>query len=73
MVHITLNLKKSTYYDLAGFTSLNDHYKSAKSRGNSITSKDVETWRSKNVETKAQLKGNDSWTPSKPREEYQMD
>jgi hypothetical protein len=62
-----------TYYDLAGFTSLNDHYKSAKSRDNSITLKDVKEWRSKNVEHKSQLKGYNSWTPSKPHEEYQMD
>ena len=57
-----------TYYDLAGFTSLNDHYKSAKSRDNSITLKDVNEWRSKNVENNSQLKGYNSWTPSKPRE-----
>ena len=62
-----------TYTDLAGFNNLKDHFKSAKAKDNSITLEDVKKWRSKNIELKTNLKGYNSWVPSHPREEYQMD
>ena len=62
-----------TYTDLAGFSNLKDHFKSAKAKDNPITLEDVKKWRSKNIELKTNLKGYNSWVPSHPREEYQMD
>ena len=62
-----------TYTDLAGFNNLKDHFKSAKAKDKDITLDDVRKWRAKNIELKTNLKGYNTWVPSRPREEYQMD
>ena len=61
------------YYDPAGYGSINSTLKDAKVYDKSITYEDVKQWKERNVERKTQLKGQNSFVTSYPRQEYQMD
>ena len=47
--------------------------KDAKRHDKSITYSDVKAWKDSNIERKINLRGQNSFIASKPREEYQMD
>ena len=68
-----LEVIKNSYYDLAGFGSIQDQLKSAQARDKSITLNDIKEWRNKNLEKKTQLKGYNSFTADHAKQEYQMD
>ena len=61
------------YYDPSGYGSINETLKDAKKYDNTITYEDIKEWKSKNIERKTQLRGQNSFVASEPREEYQMD
>ena len=61
------------YNDPAGFGSNTNTLKEAKEVDKTITLADIKEWKAKNVESKTQLKGENSFVASKPYQEYQMD
>jgi hypothetical protein len=65
---------RNIYYNpMGGFGSVKNTFKEAKSQDKTITFNDVKAWFNKNVETKVQLKGYNSWVSKGPKEEYQTD
>jgi hypothetical protein len=64
---------EKVYFDPAGYGSINATLKDAKVYDKSITYEDVKLWKERNVERQTQLKGQNSFVASYPRQEYQMD
>ena len=61
------------YFDPAGYGSITTTLKDARAIDKTITYEDVKQWKEKNVERKTQLKGQNSFVASYPKQEYQMD
>ena len=61
------------YYDLGGFSNIQEHLKDARLKDKSITFEDVKQWRATNIELTKNLKGYNSFVADKPYEEFQMD
>jgi hypothetical protein len=61
------------YFDEAGFGSMRTTYNDAKKEDPTIKYEDVVEWFQNNVEKKTNLKGYNSFVPSKPQDEYQAD
>ncbi len=62
---------KKIYYD--SFGSIKRTLKEAKAIDPTIKEKDIKAWKDRNLQRKINLKGQNSFVASKPREEYQMD
>ena len=64
---------KTVYFDPAGYGSINSVLNDARNMDKTITLEDVKQWKQQNVERKTQLRGQNSFVASYPRQEYQMD
>ena len=62
-----------TYFDLAGFGSMQSTYKQSNKKDKSITMKVVKAWYDKNVEQKTKYSGENSFVAKAPFEEFQID
>ena len=63
----------NAYYDLGGFTSINEHLKDARQKDKNITIENIKAWRSKNIQQTKKLTGYNSFVADRPYEEFQMD
>ena len=64
---------KKTYYDRAGYGSIQKTYQDVKNRDNTITLENVRNWFYKNVENKRKPVGYNSFIVDEPYFEYQVD
>ena len=62
-----------TYYDFGGYGSIARTLKEAREIDPSIKEIDVKTWKDKNLQRKTNLKGQNSFIASEPKQEYQID
>ena len=62
---------KNTYYDRAGYSSIQKAHKEARSKESSATLKNVKDWSQKNIER--QLEGYNSFINNEAFEELQVD
>ena len=64
---------KNIYYDKAGYGSIQNTYKEAKRKEQSITLNYVKEWFKNNIEQKKQLRGRKSFIAAYPYYEFQLD
>lgn len=62
-----------TYYDFGGYGSIARTLKEAREIDPTIKEIDVKTWKDKNLQRKTNLKGQNSFIASEPKQEYQID
>ena len=62
-----------TYYDMGGYVSITRTLKEAREIDPSIKEIDVKNWKDKNLQRKTNLKGQNSFIASEPKQEYQID
>ena len=62
-----------TYYDFGGYGSIARTLKEAREIDPTIKEADVKTWKDKNLQRKTNLKGQNSFIASEPKQEYQID
>ena len=60
-------------YDPLGYGSATKHLADARKADASITMRDIQNWRRKNIEKKTNYKGYNSFIASEPYEEFQAD
>ena len=66
-------LSKELYFNESGYESINNLYKEAKEKDNTITLNYVKGWYKHFNEPKTQLKGSNSYIAPDPYVEYQLD